>query len=99
MSSYEQLVGEALLDDNREQSMRRITCKTVASTQMFCGCGDVLDQRTVCVLETQDGKKTYAACCPACRTTQSAQISAMASKHNLQLVWLNWDSAAIVNEQ
>jgi hypothetical protein len=99
MSSYEKLIGQALLGGDREQSMRRIACKTVASTQMVCGCGDVLDQRTVCVLETQDGSKTLAACCPACKEKQAPEIAAIAADKNWSLVWLTWNGAETVNDE
>ena len=66
---YEKIIGTALFTGDHDKAMRRITCKTAASTRMFCGCGNILDQKTVCVVEIvhNDGKEqTVAALCPDC---------------------------------
>jgi hypothetical protein len=81
---YEEIIGTALLTGDHDKAMRRITCKTAASTRMFCGCGNVLDQKTVCVVEIihADGKEqTVAALCPDCWWTKNkAAIENVAKK-------------------
>jgi hypothetical protein len=50
---------------------------------MFCGCGNVLDQKTVCVVEIvhNDGKEqTIAALCPDCWTKNLPAIENVARK-------------------
>ena len=56
MSSYEQLIGEAILgtDEDRETSERRIGVKMAVSRAMFCqvpNCGKVLDQSSAALIE------------------------------------------------
>ena len=56
MSSYEQLIGQALLgtDQDRETSERRLGVKMAVSRAMFCqvpSCGKVLDQSTAALIE------------------------------------------------
>ena len=78
---YEKIIGTALLTGDHDKAMRRITCKTAASTRMFCGCGNILDQKTVCVVEIihADGKQqTVAALCPDCWTNNKAAIENVA---------------------
>jgi hypothetical protein len=80
---YEKIIGTALLTGDHDKAMRRITCKTAASTRMFCGCGNILDQKTVCVVEIihADGKQqTVAALCPDCWTNNKAAIENVAKK-------------------
>jgi len=80
---YERIIGTALLTGDHDKALRRITCKTAASTRMFCGCGNILDQKTVCVVEIvhNDGKEqTIAALCPECWTKNKAAIENVAKK-------------------
>ena len=80
---YEQIIGTALLTGDHETGMRRTTCKLAASRAMFCGCGNILDQKTVCVVEIvhNDGKEqTIAALCPECWTKNLAAIENVARK-------------------
>ena len=80
---YEQIIGTALLTGDHDKALRQITCKLAASTAMFCGCGNVLDQKTVCVVEIvhADGKEqTIAALCPDCWTKNLPAIENVAKK-------------------
>ena len=80
---YEQIIGTALLTGDHDKALRQITCKLAASTAMFCGCGNVLDQKTVCVVEIvhNDGKEqTIAALCPDCWTKNLPAIENVARK-------------------
>jgi hypothetical protein len=80
---YEKIIGTALLTGDQETGIRRTTCKLAASTAMFCGCGNVLDQKTVCVVEIvhNDGKEqTIAALCPDCWTKNLPAIENVARK-------------------
>jgi hypothetical protein len=44
-------VGKMIMGDlDKETGLSRVTCNTVASMQMFCKCGSVLDQKTVRVV-------------------------------------------------
>lgn len=84
--SYESLIGEAMFGD-RERGMDRVTCKMVASTQMFCPCGDVLDQESVVVLEV-DGK-TVKGYCPDC-SIKAKEIVA-SKNYPYQIAWITWN--------
>ena len=80
---YEKIIGTALLTGDHETGMRRTTCKLAASHRIFCGCGDVLDQKTVCVVEIvhNDGKEqTIAALCPECFAKNLPAIEGVAKK-------------------
>tara|TARA_R110002167_G_scaffold17216_6_gene66066 strand:+ start:2253 stop:2855 length:603 start_codon:yes stop_codon:yes gene_type:complete len=107
--SYGNLVAEALLHPERsEDCQRQIACKTAASTQMVCHCGEVLDQSTVCVLERsypeqQLADDTVVACCPACRVEADMHVvKYMVGKTHLlhpgaTYTWLTWDAADVVD--
>lgn len=80
---YEKIIGTALLTGDHDKAMRRITCKTAASTRMFCGCGNILDQKKVHVVEIvhNDGKEqTVAALCPECFAKNLPAIENVAKK-------------------
>lgn len=80
---YEQIIGQALLSGDHATGMRRTTCKMAASTAMFCGCGQIHDQRKIHVVEIvhNDGKEqTIAALCPACWMKNKTAIEAVAKK-------------------
>ena len=80
---YEKIIGTALFTGDHDKALRRITCKTAASTRIFCGCGNILDQKTVCVVEIvhNDGKEqTIAALCPECFAKNKAAIENVAKK-------------------
>jgi hypothetical protein len=98
MSSYEKLIGAALLGDDKAKtdSMRQITCKLAASTRMFCDCGDILDQSTVHVLEMvnrETGKEsTLTACCKSCAEKQGAKLQQIVRLHGAEyeVYWTTW---------
>ena len=80
---YEQIIGTALLTGDHETGMRRTTCKLAASRAMFCGCGNVHDQRRIHVVEIvhNDGKEqTIASLCPECFAKNKAAIENVATK-------------------
>ena len=80
---YEQIIGTALLTGDHATGMRRATCKLAASQAMFCGCGNILDQKTVHVLEIvhADGKEqTVAALCPECYAKQAETLQNTVNK-------------------
>lgn len=80
---YEQIIGQALLTGDHDKAMRRITCKTAASTRMFCGCGNILDQRKVHVVEIihpDKREETIAALCPDCYAKNAEGIASVAKK-------------------
>jgi len=85
---------------SRDVAERRVSCKLAASLQMFCHCGKVLDQHTVCVLERvrDDGwKTTIIVACPTCRVLMDGELRKMiaagdkAAKEG-QFSWLTWDA-------
>tara|TARA_R110000868_G_scaffold394052_2_gene665257 strand:- start:10 stop:330 length:321 start_codon:yes stop_codon:yes gene_type:complete len=98
MSSYENLVGAALLGDDKAKtdSMRQITCKLAASTRMVCDCGDILDQSSVHVLEMvrrEDGKEsTLTACCQSCAIKQGDKLQQIVRLHGAEyeVFWTTW---------
>ena len=73
---YENLVGAAILADNqktKDRAVARITCKLAASHRMFCGCGNIHDQKKIHVVEIVEpnGKeRTIGALCPKCFESQ-----------------------------
>lgn len=80
---YEKIIGTALLTGDHETGMRRTTCKTAASQAMFCGCGEVHDEKKIHVVEIvhNDGKEqTIAALCPECWKKNEAAIETVAKK-------------------
>jgi hypothetical protein len=98
MSSYENLVAAALLGDDKQKadSLRQITCKLAASTRMVCDCRDILDQKTVYVLEMvhrETGKEsTLAACCKSCAIKQGAKLQQIVRLHGAEyeVFWTTW---------
>jgi hypothetical protein len=80
---YEQIIGTALLTGDHETGIRRATCKLAASTAMFCGCGQIHDQKKIHVVEIvhNDGtEQTIAALCPECYAKNEAAIGNVAKK-------------------
>ena len=80
---YEKIIGTALLTGDHDKALRRITCKTAASHRIFCGCGQVHDQKKIHVVEIvhNDGKEqTIAALCPECWLKNEAAIATVAKK-------------------
>jgi hypothetical protein len=80
---YEKIIGQALLTGDHDKALRQITCKTAATHRMFCGCGQIHDQKKIHVVEIvhNDGKEqTIAALCPACWTKNEAAIERVAKK-------------------
>jgi len=100
MSEYEKLIASALLGDDAEKAkvLRRITCKSAASTRMFCDCGEILDQKTVYVLEMNHkatGKEsTLTACCKACAIKQGKKIQQIVRLHGAEyeVYWTTWQA-------
>jgi hypothetical protein len=98
MSTYEKLIGAAILGDDKEKtdSMRQITCKLAASQRMVCDCGDILDQKTVHVLEMvhrETGKEsTLTACCQSCAIKQGAKLQQIVRLHGAEyeVFWTTW---------
>jgi len=96
--TYEALIGAAILGDNEAKStaMRRVTCKAAASQRMFCDCGDILDQKTVHVLEMTrkaDGKEsTLTACCKSCAEKQGEKLQQIVRLHGSEheVYWTTW---------
>ena len=80
---YEQIIGTALLTGDHETGMRRTTCKLAASRAMFCGCGNVHDQKKIHVVEIVHNDKreeTIAALCPDCFRKNLPAIENVARK-------------------
>ena len=100
MSSYESLIGAALLGDDaaKAKSMRRVTCKAAASQKMFCDCGSILDQKTVHVLEMKrkgtEHENTLCACCKACAEKQGAKLQQIVRLHGaeFEVYWATWNA-------
>lgn len=66
---FEEIIGTALLTGDHDKALRRVTCKTAAMTAIFCGCGNVHDEKKVHVVEIvhNDGtEQTVSALCPDC---------------------------------
>ena len=93
----ESIIARALFTGNTDRGKRQANCNMEARTKMFCGCGSVLDQRTVQILEIHDAdgsEQTIAAMCPKCRTKNNESVKAMADKYRgsveTKVVWVNW---------
>ena len=87
---YEEIIGQALLTGDHETGMRRTTCKLAASHRIFCGCGQIHDQRKIHVVEIvhADGKEeTISALCPECwqkNKTAIERVSQTAAKDYIE---------------
>lgn len=100
MSSYESLIGAALLgdEDAKNKAMRRVTCKLAASQKMFCDCGSILDQKTVHVLEMThketNKESTLTACCKTCAEKQGAKLQTIVRLHGseYEVYWTTWNA-------
>ena len=80
---YEQIIGTALLTGDHATGMRRTTCKLAASQAIFCGCGQIHDQKKIHVVEIvhNDGaEQTIAALCPSCWLKNLPAIERVAQK-------------------
>lgn len=80
---YEEIIGTALLTGDHATGIRRTTCKLAASRAMFCGCGQIHDQKRVHVVEVvyaDNTEKTVAALCPACYAKQEPTLQATVDK-------------------
>lgn len=92
MSSFEKLIGEALLGNNANKAlaMARVDCKHYAMKKMFCDCGSVLDQTGTNILRDENGKDK-AVCCNVCRGKAIEAISRVADPSGL-IGWqfVNW---------
>ena len=95
MSSFEKLVGQALLGDDadKELAMARIDCKHYAMQKMFCDCGNVLDQTSTNILRDNNGKDK-SVCCNVCRGKAIESISRVEDPSGL-IGWtfVNWTGA------
>tara|TARA_R110000868_G_scaffold35553_2_gene127462 strand:+ start:564 stop:899 length:336 start_codon:yes stop_codon:yes gene_type:complete len=81
--NYEEIIGTALLTGDHDKALRRITCKTAAMTRMFCGCGQIHDQKKIHVVEIihpDKREETIAALCPACYARNESGIATVAKK-------------------
>lgn len=82
-TDYEEIIGTALLTGDHATAMRRTTCKLAASTAMFCGCGQVHDQKKIHVIEivyADNSEKTVAALCPGCFKKQEPTLQTTVDK-------------------
>lgn len=80
---YEEIIGTALLTGDHATAMRRTACKLAASQAMFCGCGQIHDQRKIHVVEivyADNTEKTVAALCPACYAKQEPTLQTTVNK-------------------
>lgn len=94
--TYEYLVGNAIMSTDpaeRELYLDRTTCKTTASTLMFCSCGNCLDQETVMVLEVWSGKEyVYVnGYCPDCRE----KVEKVCDKKGYDYRWITWNGRIV----
>lgn len=65
MDPCERIIAEALTSGDHTTGLRRVTCNVAAVQQITCACGNILDQRTVIVVEDSD-ERAVAAYCPEC---------------------------------
>lgn len=62
----EHIIGRALISGDHERGMREITCNAACVTRISCGCGQILDQHTCTVVESELSGRTVAVYCPVC---------------------------------
>ena len=97
MSSYESLIGAALLgnSEDKAQAMVRVDAKLEASTRITCGgCQGILDQRTIQLLyqipEAQNAEPILEfSCCPTCRDYYESR-NALAKHSDKVYAWASW---------
>ena len=79
MHPMEQIIGDAMMGGAAEKdlALARIACNAFASSRMVCkGCGAVLDQRRVTVVEAQGG---CAGLCTGCTPADDPRWAEMAA--------------------
>ena len=104
MSEFGNLIAEAILEgrDSKaaKEAERKIACKLAASLRVLCPCGNVLDERTVCVLERvrEEGRNsTLLVACPTCKPLMDKELRRrIMEKDKLteegSFLWLTWDA-------
>ena len=99
MSSFESLVGAALLGGDAKKSLCRIAVKSAVVSRISCRCGAVLDQSTAALLHigpiSGDGP-AVAVLCPDCLDSCGEECLITASDraradHGAGLFVVNWD--------
>lgn len=92
---YEEIIGRAMLGmDDASTAERRYTCKAVASRQMFCPCGKVLDQSSIIVLEGPGIMRGYC----SDHAEQLPSLAAEAAKNAGQALTLStWNDSQTFN--
>lgn len=104
MSGFGNLIAEAILEgrDSKaaKEAERKIACKLAASIRVLCPCGNVLDERTVCVLERvreEGSNSTVLVACPTCKPLMDKEIRRMITEKDKlteegSFLWLSWDA-------
>ena len=96
MSSYEKLIGDAIINpDKADLSLDRVDCKLYASTNIFCRCGTILDQKSIHVLYNITLDKIDGACCPACKDYIEEYIKVNNIKS--PFLWKTWKGRKTIN--
>jgi len=104
MSSFESLVGAALLGGDVDRSMCRWSVKSAVVSRITCRCGAVLDQQTASLLHvgpiSGDGP-AVAVLCPDCLDSCGEECLITASDraradHGAGLFVVSWDGQRAV---
>ena len=91
------MLGEILADvilngADPEVATSRVGCNAVASSQMFCVCGNVLDQRTVTVITVKTPlRRVVIGQCPTCYNKSEAEYLEAAKITETPILIENWD--------
>ena len=94
-TSFEGMIGRALLGDNEEKELQliRIDCKSYAMQKMFCDCGDILDQKRTNILRDANGKDK-AVCCDNCRAASMKKLKVKDLPALTGWTWANWSGSS-----
>ena len=77
MSSFESIIGDALLGGDKAKALSRVACKTAAMQLISCpSCKRILDQKTTVVVDGKKSGKTLGAWCRSCWDKQTATLPA-----------------------
>lgn len=91
--TIEQTIGQCILGQiTQDVAFARVTCNAVASQQIFCHCGKVLDQKTIVVVTVETPKrKVVQGFCPTCWEAKKQDILHAAKVTETPLLIETWE--------
>ena len=99
MSSIESEIAKAMMGEiDHATAIARVACNAAAVSAMFCGCGRVLDQRTVTVCTVTTPKRTVVQpFCSTCWEAKQQSIRDAATTTETPLCIESWEGVECIN--